>query len=514
MKKILIALAVVVLVAFAAPVFAATNPFMDVPASHWAYDAVAQLAARGVISGYPDGTFKGPQPTTRYELASLFARGLAKIDIEKASKQDVELLKKLIVEFKDELDALGVRVDRIDERLAVLEDDLGGWRLWGEFDFRAKFTGDNDLGYYDQNGKNEFDMDKYRVYLSKRIDEKTTFTARLGAVASNNKNTNVAVEWDQYYITTKLGYDITFIAGNQPVDWEGDLGLYNDDEPFFGDWNRNAFQFIKNWGIADLTLLIARFNDDGWDETGLDNWINGLGNQANWTPEYLTTGLGFIEWTLYGAKINFNFNEKAFAGLLGYYRAADEDLGLDIDYSTFGIYAGFKFTPAIELKGIYYFQNQGEDLAALTNGGVFEGQNGYDDSANAWKVILDVDQDALKFTSLWLEYAKIDNNFLLDNEPYAYNSNGLNVAGIGDADSTKSVIFAAAKQQWNDRWSTFERYVNVDFDVDGIDDATNWTFGVGYQYTPAILFQLAYDSIDFGDDLDDHLINFRTYVTF
>jgi hypothetical protein len=226
--------------------------------------------------------------------------------------------------------------------------------------------------------------------------------------------------------------------------------------------------------------------------------------------------LGFLEWTLYGAKINFNFNEKAFAGLLGYYRAVDDDYGLDwdIDYSTFGIYAGFKFTPAIELKGIYYLQNQGDELAAFTNSGIVKGQNGYDDSANAWKVILDVDQDALKFTSLWLEYARIDNNFILDNEPYAYNSNGLGVSAVGDADSTKSVIFAAANQQWNDRWSTFERYVNVDYDIDGLDDGTNWTFGVGYQYTPAILFQLAYDSIDFDNDVDDHLINFRTYVTF
>ena len=50
MKKFLTVLAVVALVAFAAPAFAA-NPFMDVPAGHWAYDAVAQLAADGIISG-------------------------------------------------------------------------------------------------------------------------------------------------------------------------------------------------------------------------------------------------------------------------------------------------------------------------------------------------------------------------------------------------------------------------------------------------------------------------------
>ncbi|MFC2594527.1 MAG: S-layer homology domain-containing protein, partial [Fretibacterium sp.] len=114
MKKFAAVVAVAVLFAFAAPVFAATNPFMDVPMNHWAYDAIGQLAAHGILSGYPDGTYKGKQPTTRYEMASALARALAVVDMTKASKQDVEMLKKLVVEFKDELDALGVKVDGLD----------------------------------------------------------------------------------------------------------------------------------------------------------------------------------------------------------------------------------------------------------------------------------------------------------------------------------------------------------------------------------------------------------------
>ena len=89
MKKFVTAVAVVALVAFAAPVFAATNPFMDVPMNHWAYDAIGQLAAHGILSGYPDGLYKGNQQTTRYEMASALARALAVVDMTKASKQDV-----------------------------------------------------------------------------------------------------------------------------------------------------------------------------------------------------------------------------------------------------------------------------------------------------------------------------------------------------------------------------------------------------------------------------------------
>ena len=129
MKKFMAVLAMVAVVAFAAPALAATNPFMDVPQGHWSYDAVGLLASRGIVSGYPDGAFKGAQPATRYEMASVVARALVTVDAEKASKQDLELLKKLVMEFKDELDALGVKVDSLDKRVAVLEDRLGGWKV-------------------------------------------------------------------------------------------------------------------------------------------------------------------------------------------------------------------------------------------------------------------------------------------------------------------------------------------------------------------------------------------------
>ena len=76
MKKLFALLAIATLVAFAAPAFAA-NPFADVPMNHWAYDAVAQLASTGCLVGYPDGSYKGPQPATRYEVAAIVARCLA-----------------------------------------------------------------------------------------------------------------------------------------------------------------------------------------------------------------------------------------------------------------------------------------------------------------------------------------------------------------------------------------------------------------------------------------------------
>ena len=66
MKKIL-AMAAVAALAAGASVYAA-NPFSDVSTSDWAYQAISDLSDRGMVEGYPDGTFKGEQNITRYEL--------------------------------------------------------------------------------------------------------------------------------------------------------------------------------------------------------------------------------------------------------------------------------------------------------------------------------------------------------------------------------------------------------------------------------------------------------------
>ena len=66
MKKTLVsALTTALVVGAASTTFAAANPFSDVPRDHWAYDAVAQLAADGVVEGYGDGTFRGDRNITR-----------------------------------------------------------------------------------------------------------------------------------------------------------------------------------------------------------------------------------------------------------------------------------------------------------------------------------------------------------------------------------------------------------------------------------------------------------------
>ena len=105
MKKSLV-LAMAMALGVTASAYAA-NPFSDVPAGHWAYDSISKLAAAGVIEGYGDDTFRGDRLMTRYEMAQIVAKAMAK-----GANVD-----KLAAEFADELDALGVRVAALEKKV-------------------------------------------------------------------------------------------------------------------------------------------------------------------------------------------------------------------------------------------------------------------------------------------------------------------------------------------------------------------------------------------------------------
>ena len=62
------------------PAGAQTTGFKDVPPDHWAAEAVQEVVAKGIMKGFPDGTFRGDQPVTRYELAVTLARFMRHVE--------------------------------------------------------------------------------------------------------------------------------------------------------------------------------------------------------------------------------------------------------------------------------------------------------------------------------------------------------------------------------------------------------------------------------------------------
>ena len=195
MKKSLV-LAMAMALGVTASAYAA-NPFSDVPAGHWAYDAVNKLAAEGVVDGYPDGTYGGDKLMTRYEMAQIVAKAMAK-----GANVD-----KLAAEFADELDSLGVRVANLEKKAD-----------------NVKITGQIRASYRDADDKGHEGRLRTRLFVNGTINEDWTYTGRFennqyfdgkdaDGVSYGNKGED-EVKFNWAYVTGRVG-GVKVDAGRQ-----------------------------------------------------------------------------------------------------------------------------------------------------------------------------------------------------------------------------------------------------------------------------------------------------------
>lgn len=209
MKKTLF-LAMTIAMGITASAYAA-NPFSDVPAGHWAYDAVNKLAAEGVVEGYPDGTYGGDRLMTRYEMAQIVAKAMAK-----GANVD-----KLAAEFADELDSLGVRV-------ANLEKKSDNVRITGQIRYEYGDRG-GDLG--SKYGKVAQHRLRSRIFVNGNINEDWSYTGRFENNQSlKNSSGDDTVRLNQAYVSGRLG-GVKLIAGKGDH-YTGNGFVYDDTAEF------------------------------------------------------------------------------------------------------------------------------------------------------------------------------------------------------------------------------------------------------------------------------------------
>lgn len=176
----------------------AANPFSDVTPDSWAYQAVSQLANAGIVNGYPDGTFKGQNNITRYEMAQMVAKAMANQDRANAEQQ--AMINRLADEFSNELNNLGVRVARLEDRVG-----------------NVKVTGDARLRYRDaEHEKSKFDA-RARVQFNAKVNDRTDAVVRLSSGnfelgnSQNGGNANATI--DRAYVNHKFGERVSLKAG-------------------------------------------------------------------------------------------------------------------------------------------------------------------------------------------------------------------------------------------------------------------------------------------------------------
>ena len=270
-KTLVSAITAALVVGAASTTFAAANPFSDVPADSWAYDAVSTLAADGVIDGYPDGTYKGQNTMTRYEMAQIVARAMAKTDLEKADKA---LVDKLAAEFAEELDNLGVRV-------ADLEKKSDNVKWGGELRYRY-YDIDRDSAAGDETHNKVLFRLEPKAYIG---DSGWTANARLDYEMNLSTDENDdGVEVDRAWVEGPL-FGTTVQAGRVPVFTA--QGLLFDDRISGGTVAFGSDEF-------KTTLAAGRYNPEHSDYTS----IVGVNNAKDITAEY------------YGVQFDYTPNDK------------------------------------------------------------------------------------------------------------------------------------------------------------------------------------------------------------
>ena len=240
-KTVAAALAAAFVVSAGSTTFAATNPFSDVPAGHWAYQSVAKLASLGVVEGYGDGTYRGDRLITRYEMAQMVAKAMAK-NTSGVTKAELD---RLAAEFRDELDALGVRVSELEKYAdkVVWTGELR-YRYWKD-DTKLK-----DGGKY-KPSNNQLQM---RLFPTAEVNDHWKIKARMTATAKMHDNTSG--DFALTYAFAEGTYDKFQVkVGKMPLFTDADNGLLFDD--FFSGARvtfGNKFKVALNagrWNITD-----------------------------------------------------------------------------------------------------------------------------------------------------------------------------------------------------------------------------------------------------------------------
>ena len=168
MKKIL-ALAAVAALTAGVSAYAA-NPFSDVTPDDWAFQAVSDLSAQGVVEGYPDGSFKGERNMTRYELAQIIARLMAKEDQLNAEQQAT--LDKLAGEYADELANLGVRVANLEKKVGNIS-----WSGDARMQYQHNLKSDEENGTYAKEHDDAW-TGRMRINVEGQVNDQVTVNGR------------------------------------------------------------------------------------------------------------------------------------------------------------------------------------------------------------------------------------------------------------------------------------------------------------------------------------------------
>ena len=341
MKKTLVsALTTALVVGAASTTFAAANPFEDVAADHWAYDAVAQLAADGVIEGYGDGTYRGDQEITRYEMAQMVARAMAKSGVSAADKAMID---KLAAEFADELNALGVRVAALEKKVDNVK--WTGRVRYRYINKRAENDGVDSKGNSKKNHTNTNQV-LLRLEPTMQINKHWVGKARIHYGDAYNMDTaknDSKATVDRIYVVGTYG-KTTINLGKFPEQTQADYGMIFDYRMAGGKVTFGKDILVSaTVGRLDLNDAKAFGLYGRKDDVNYNNWRK-LVEKVETRDEVTASVLNFEV---------YNDRAKKFTWGVGYTQLANKEDFVDKNPRIWNVGLGYKFTPTFNITGAY-----------------------------------------------------------------------------------------------------------------------------------------------------------------
>ena len=303
MKKTLVsALSAALVVGAASTTFAAANPFSDVPRDHWAYDAVTQLAADGVVEGYGDGTYRGDRSITRYEMAQMTAKAMAK---ENMPVSDRALVDRLAAEFADELNNLGVRVANLEKHA-----DMVKWEGVLEYTYTSSRFENSARDMKSGKNRKKVNSDNllFRLEPTAEVNDHWSVHARLEAETKMNKDAAWDVTEDKASSDDRVSLKRAWAEGD-----------YTNFNVKFGKLEMlSAEAYAKPGAIVldrefsgaevsfgkDLQVKLQAGRMNGGDELGNDPAANYQGAELQYNGRF-TAGVGY-----------YRMNSEGFAAML------------------------------------------------------------------------------------------------------------------------------------------------------------------------------------------------------
>ena len=516
-KKFFLITSIFIVICTAEPVLAASakKPFMDVAENSWVYDAIARLASRGIISGYPDGLYNGKQSMTRYEAASIIARAEARFDSGKASIQDAETLRKLVIEFRDELDAIGIQTNSIENDADLLKTRLSGWRMSGlirmDADYRS--TENIDLsGISGNKNMGNVGIGDARFSIERWFGNRNDAYFLTQFRSHNNGSDDSSAPFSEiyyFYTKTPLYFGSFLTVGNAGGDKLDARFAYQTPGPgrystwgWFDDSPYSMIRVDMNFVILNLTAYIANGKVNGaggtipnngiWEQYSPHAW-NIFTNLDVKLNRFFGFGLGaqYLINDDWNDATSINKSEgRAWSDIFTSW------LGLDYNISDRAAFHGIIYYQSTQTDDIFW----GNDKTNRPDGGI------------AWRLALDMSQDLLKFTSLYAEYMRIpsgfyaldgiDNNMLLSDAEYNKLSFFDNVAN-----HDISMWKIGANQRWNDKLSSWLFYADINGNSSEHSRLNaglrQYGFGIEYAHSNNVLLGLNYLKWDGKDSWND-----------